>query len=157
MRLALLAAFTIAAAALAEEPGPFLLDQSGELPSGKSYRLVIHEAPYQRRPLEQPDDGSRWGIDGGFPRFYVEELTLTLGKLSVWIPRKFHTDLSHVHRASMQEQRGAVVLRLEGGDAAGSFAAEFRFRGGNFVERLVRHGEFPDEVWERTIYRHQLP
>ena len=141
----------IASRAVAAEP--FAFDETGTLASGTTYRLTVREAPYKRQAHEKPDDGSRWGIDGGYPASYVEEFRLTLGKRKVFVPRKFFNDMSHLSRVSIEEQKGSLLVAVTGGDAAGSFTAEFRFRGGRFLERIVRHGEFPNERWERTIFR----
>jgi len=53
----------------------------------------------------------------------------------------------------LSERKGLFVVALVGGDAADSFTAEFIFRGVYLVERIVRHGEFP-EAYERTLYRY---
>ena len=54
-------------AAHARDRDPFSFSEDGVLPSGWSYSLRIEERPFVPRPGEAEDDGSRWGIDGGFP------------------------------------------------------------------------------------------
>jgi len=53
----------------------------------------------------------------------------------------------------LSERNGRFVVALRGGDAGDSFTAEFLFRGVYLMERMVRHGEFP-EAYERTLYRY---
>ena len=56
---------------------------------------------------------------------------------------------------SVAEDAGQLVVEIRGGDAAGSYSATFEFRK-NEMERTVRGGEFPDSVWERTIYHNSI-
>src|ERR1700730_2238081 len=90
---------------IAHAGDPFALDKVGTLPSGQPYHLVIREAVYERKPGENSDDGSRWVIDGGYPRSFVDEFSLSLGKRKVFLPRKFFNDMSHIRDASVDEQK----------------------------------------------------
>ena len=135
---------------------PCSLRVEGTLRSGTSYRLVLREGVYRRAPGERSDDGSRWGIDGGFPWTYITDLTLTIGSRRVLIPRKSFSDLVNITRAGVSEKGKSILVTVAGGDAAGSFDATFTIRGYRLVERMVRMGEAPDQRWERTIFHNTL-
>lgn len=137
---------------------PFSLKESGKLPSGIKYSLAIKEVPFQRTSKTQPDDGSMWGIDGGYPTFVVQKISLKLNGREADLPRKFWADISEISSAKIKEDtKKNIVLTIQGGDAAGSYVATFKFRKGVLVERLVRMGEMPDEIWEKTEIHHEEP
>jgi hypothetical protein len=117
--------------------------------------VKVAESAYQRRADELPDDGSWWGIDGGFPKSVCTRFEVRIGAKRIELPRKLYTDLAQLKRVEIAEEEGQAVLIVRGGDAAGSFEARFRFTQFE-VERVVRGGEFPDSVWERTLYHNSL-
>jgi hypothetical protein len=129
----------------------FSFERGGELLSGARFSVRVAESFYQPAPEELPDDGGRWGIDGGFPRSLCSLFEVEINGRNVDIPRKLHQDLSHLTRVEVSEQAGDVVVLVQGGDAAGSFEARFVFREFE-VERVVRAGESPNSAWERTTY-----
>ena len=133
-----------------EAPPLFSYEVDGALASGARYSLTVAESPYHPEDGEAGDDWSRWGIDGGFPRTYLAKLTLIVNGQELWIPRKIYQDLSHISSANAYEFHGALRLDLKGGDAASSFRASYLFSGWN-IERLVRHGEFPNSRWEFIV------
>jgi hypothetical protein len=134
---------------------PFFLERSGSLPSGKEYELKIREEAYSRRPGELPDDGSRWGIDGGYPRTYCAEFSLSIDGKPVSVQRKLFEDLSHLLAVEVSEDGEDVLVMIRGGDAAGSFRARYSVRKVE-IERLVEAGEFPSSVWERTTVHNSV-
>jgi hypothetical protein len=74
----------------------------------------------------------------------------------VFIPWKFYSDLSAIHIADFKKTDDSYQLILKGGDAAGLFRADFKIKNFRMIERIVRVGEFPDEVWEKTILHNEL-
>ena len=132
------------------------LTVQGTLKAGTPYRLTLREAVYRREPGESPDDGSRWGIDGGFPWTYVTDLTLKVGSRPVSIPRKSFSDLVNISRVNVSEEGNNILIKVDGGDAAGAFNAVFTVHDYRLVERMVRLGEAPDQLWERTIFHNTL-
>jgi hypothetical protein len=133
---------------------PFQASLKGRLPSGKQYELRIRQIEFRRGAETKPDDGSMWGIDGGFPTYVVETLALSLDEKKVDFPRKAVWDLCNITSAEVLEKDHKVVVRVAGGDAAGAFQAEFVIRSYRLAERIVRGGEFPDEAWERTEFHY---
>lgn len=134
---------------------PFSFEQSGTLSSGTKYSVKIAESQYQRGFADLPDDGSWWGIDGGFPDTYCTTFQVVIDGKPVTVVRKLYQDLSQLNRVKLDDRGGHLVVLIEGGDAAGSFQAEFFFREFE-VERVVRGGEFPHAFWERTILHNSL-
>ena len=150
-------ALVILVGASAAHAGPeFDFQRSGTFTSGKSYAVRIREAPYVPVPGEKEDDGSRWGIDGGFPSSSCVEFSLSLNGQAITIYRKLFTDLSHLQMASIVEEKALVRVSVTGGDAAGSFTAQFFFHP-HEIERVVHHNEVPNSVWERTIVHNSCP
>ena len=129
----------------------FSFEQVGKLSSGSEFSVKITESAYVRRPTELPDDGSWWGIDGGFPLTYCTTFDITINGTHVNPVRKLYQDLTHLNEVKVSEENGQLLVLVSGGDAAGSFDARFLFREFE-VERIVRHGEVPNSVWERTVY-----
>lgn len=129
---------------------PFSYQTNGTLSSGQQYELAIEEGSYIRRKDEVGDDWSRWGIDGGFAGTYVTKFDLVVDGQGLWIPRKLYEDLSYVSSVDAYDYHGALRIDLKGGDGAGSYRASFLFSGWD-IERLVRHGEFPDSRWEYVV------
>jgi hypothetical protein len=133
----------------------FSYRSSGTFPSGRTYTIRVEEHPYVARPGEQADDGSRWGIDGGLPSSYCSVFELSLDGKKLRLPRKLFEDLSHLSSVKVSENGRAVELAIVGGDAAGSFMATMIVQP-NEVERVVRHGEFPDSIWERLVVHNSI-
>ena len=141
---------------------PFESNLQGTLASGTKYELHVREIEFKLTKESQPDDGSMWGIDGGFPSFIIKEFRLTLNGKRADILRKALWDICNVFTARVIERDSIIVVTLEGGDAAGSFTAEFKVSAYTLLgeeeaayrlsERIVRMGEMPDEIWERTEY-----
>lgn len=131
---------------------PCNLTLKGALKSGQPYQLILREAKYQRKKGDKPDDGSLWGIDGGFPWTKVTELSLVIKAYRVNLPKKFYSDLTNISSVSVIERNGDIIISVEGGDAAGSFEGEFVVRDTRFVERTIRAGEAPEELWEKVVY-----
>ena len=124
---------------------------TGEFPSGLRYMLQIDERPYVVEKGALPDDGSMWGIDGGFPHYVVTTFSLELAGNKVTIPRKMYADVSDVHSASIKEEGDLIKIVIKGGDAAGSYQAEYAVKSGVLIERIVRTTECPSHT-EKTVF-----
>jgi hypothetical protein len=61
-------------------------------------------------------------------------------------------DLYNVRSVALRPSKGGIFLVLKGGDAGSAFTAELLFNRLGLVERIVRDGEFPNQLYERTIY-----
>lgn len=133
---------------------PFSWHEAGRFPSGLSFEVAVRTERFVAGPGIPEDDGSIWGIDGGHPTFFVEQLSVEFGDTDVVVPRKYLADVANVSRASLEatspDGSNQLVVRLEGGDGSGSFVGEFRFRDCLLVERIMKSAEVPEDVWERV-------
>ena len=152
MRILMVVA-ALAAVASSSPNTPFRFDRNGRFPSGLTYSVSLRLTPFARSPLSEEDDGSMWGIDGGFPHYVVKKLSVSFGATEVVIHKKFLTDICDISsawvRASTRGQSNELVLHVKGGDGAGAYEGEYRFIDCRLTRRSLRMGEAPDEVWER--------
>ncbi len=100
----------------------------------------------------------RWGAENTCPRNIINALEIKDSGKSVFIPLSAFADLGNPRTVRIESRKGndqfAVVLI--GGDAATSYSATLEFRDSLLIERVVRHGEFPDESWEKTSYKFNI-
>ena len=135
---------------------PFVFREAGKLPSGATYKIEMHEVLYKHTDEKRPDDGSLWGLDGGYPRTILRNFSLQINGKDVWLPWKLHSDICHIYRVRVRESNGYVLVDIRGGNAAGSYDATYKFNGHRLMERIVRVGEFPEQVWEKTVLHNDL-
>jgi hypothetical protein len=131
------------------------LELKGRFADGRRYRMVLIESKYRSKLR---DDGSFWGTDGGIPQKIISYLSLHINGEEVQFPRKSYGDLCELHTSytSIELSKKKILIKMEGGDAAGSFRAEFfveKYKQGyRLSERMIKNGEEPDAIWEKTIY-----
>ncbi len=97
MRPLLIFAILVVGVAQARDlPAP--IHQSGTLPSGTKYELSIEEGTYSHPSPSQKDseDGSFWGVDGGFPESIITKFEFRLNGKDVYIPRKVSANFPHL-------------------------------------------------------------
>lgn len=115
--------------------------------------VKVSVSPY---PSSQPCLAAaswRWGAENSCPKNTVTALEVKVDGVTVFVPVSGFLDLGNpksVRIDPSKEDRTAITI--VGGDAATSYAATLELRGHVLAERVVRHGEFPDESFERTIY-----
>ncbi len=131
------------------------VSKEGELSDGKLYSVEIRESRYLPSTGESPDDGGRWGIDGGFPRTSTSSFRVTIDGNELSVPRKLFADLSSVVEAIVSLAEDGVRVTVRGGDGSGSYEATFAFRE-DAIERIVKSGEAPESIWERTTIHYAL-
>jgi hypothetical protein len=123
----------------------------GRTADGKSIQLTIQTVPYVN---SLPDKGW-WGtVDDGVdrPKTVIRSVSVRVAGIEVWIPLSAYCDLADPNDIRFQREGKGFVLLLRGGDAAGSYQAEWHFADSRLQRRRVAHGEFPDQVWEETRY-----
>ena len=113
--------FILAANVSAREPN--VIENSGKLKSGYSYSIKIIEKKFIKNSDSKENDGSFWGIKGGFPITIVDVFKVYINDVAVFIPWKFYADIAHVNRAEIMESNDVFTLTLEGGDAAAGYTA----------------------------------
>lgn len=112
-------------------------------------------------PISQPCKAAaswRWGAENTCPRSVVGALEVKVGGKSIFIPLSAFADLGNPRNVNIESGKGKnrFAIVLNGGDAATSYTARFDFKDNILSERIVRHGEFPDQAWEKTTYKFNI-
>lgn len=140
---------------------------SGTLRKGLKVLVEVEMANESKASMEEQarvDADSSW-LKGRELTIWqsVQRVTIQLNGSPVLIAQSAFEDLYSVSSMSIEEKGGALHLTMSGGDAGGSYLATFkivhsrRMKGRyQLTERVHRLGEFPDEVWEKTIYRNTI-
>ncbi len=121
----------------------------GHLLDGRPFRLEIRLVPYNAASHQQTEF---FGGEVTEPQFVVERVGLSVGGRQVSIPPEAVTDLYDVHLPSgvrLYEAGPFVVLRLQGGDGAGSYEARLVIDAGKLVRRegTIRGEPLPAKTW----------
>jgi hypothetical protein len=97
----------------------------------------------------------RWGGEGFCPGTVVGGIDVRVGEGKSFIPMSAFVDLGDPGevRIGAGDAEGRFAIVLHGGEASTSYEATLEFEGNLLRERIVRHGEFPSEAWERTTYK----
>ena len=126
-----------------------LIAESGRI----SVRVTVSSSPEAQTC--QTASSWRWGAENVCPRTFVGALEVKAAGTLLFIPLSAFADLGEPRNVRVETRKGksrfAVVLI--GGDAATSYKATLEFRDNFLSERVVRHGEFPAQSWEKTLYK----
>lgn len=97
----------------------------------------------------------RWGAENACPNAVIGSVELRINEELVFVPISAFADLGNPRVVQIDQRKGKdrFAVILVGGDAATSYKATLEFQKDILLERVVRHGEFPTESWERTIYK----
>lgn len=128
-------------------------DEAFSMPNGVQYVVHLKQVTPTRLNDKNFQSFGYWGAEGAQQSFCVSSLQVIRRKVAIRVAGKSFADLCNVSSLELSERKGLFVVALRGGDAGDSFTAEFVFRWVFLVERMVRHGEFP-EAYERTQYRY---
>ena len=112
-------------------------------------------------PKLQPCDAAsswRWGVENACPRTIIGSVTIKAFGKPLFVPLSAFADLGNPRNVKVEsrKEKESFAVILKGGDAATSYSAILEFRNNILSERVVRHGEFPDESWEKTIYKFNM-
>ena len=149
--LLLLLAMFVSSGAFAEPLLP--IEKSFVMSDGTSYLVRLKQELPARLSDKSFQKYGHWGATGRNPSYCVSSFTVTRRNIAVHVNEKAFLDLCNVSSLELSERNGRFIVSLEGGDAGDSFSAQYQFQGAYLLERMVRHGEFPD-VYERTLYSH---
>lgn len=97
----------------------------------------------------------RWGAENTCPNTLIGAVEVRVNTGLAFVPLSAFADLGNprIVRIVGRKGEGRFAVMVIGGDAATSYKATLEFREDLLLERVVRHGEFPAESWERTIYK----
>jgi hypothetical protein len=98
------------------------------------------------------DGDSWWGASMQPPKLVLRDLVLSVDAVREVLPRSAYTYLAEPRCLQVERSDGRVKLVLKGADAGDAYSAEFEFRSGRLVKRIVRSQEFPQEIYETTEY-----
>lgn len=113
-------------------------------------------------PKSQPCKAAsswRWGAENTCPNAVVGALVVKVSGMPAFVPLSAFADLGNPRtvRIESRKGKGRFAVVLIGGDAATSYTATLEFRNNLLSERIVRHGEFPAESFEKTRYKFNVP
>jgi hypothetical protein len=117
-------------------------------------KLGDYTADIQLRPYDpRVDEGLWYGVELSLPKEVVQRCEVRYRGRRIPIGRGAYCDLSEINSVYFYKNRsGEMVLKIEGGDAAGSYRAYLVFSRGALVRRRVESGEFPNNFYEETRY-----
>lgn len=97
----------------------------------------------------------RWGAENACPNAVIGSIEVKVNTELVFVPISAFADLGNARVVQIKSRKGKdrFAILLVGGEAATSYKATLEFQKNVLRERIVRHGEFPAESWERTIYK----
>jgi hypothetical protein len=103
-------------------------------------------------------DAFMWGGDMRseeevvLPRNVITSMNIRIGNKKCIVPFSAYSDLGNPRQISFENTSLGFQLIIIGGDAGSSYKAVLVFNREDIERRKVAHGEFPDEVWEETLY-----
>jgi hypothetical protein len=100
----------------------------------------------------------RWGAENTCPKTFISALEIKMEDKPIFIPISAFADLGNPRTVRIEpcNEKHCFVVTIVGGDAATSYSARLEFKNNLLNKRLVRHGEFPKESWEETIYKFKV-
>ena len=152
LALSILLSFVIATC---HASGDIFVDNKAELTTtikeGTSVRVVIQKmAIASGYPITS---GFLWGGDDAeLPKTLVVSVQVWIDNEKIFVPMSSYSDLGNPRTASLKKIRKGFEIKIGGGDAAGGYSATLSIENSNVRRRKVVSGEFPDQVWEETIY-----
>lgn len=160
----------ITAAELRGETEGHVCKVEGQLDSKTKIAVTMELSPGHEESMEvrdkvgadsawRRDKYSMWGNWASLDRVLIE-----INAQAVRIPQSAFEGLHDVRAISVTNgSKGIVFLKVIGGDASESYSATYRIEPSRRIkgqyrvaERVERTGEFPDEVWERTVYHNTI-
>jgi len=117
-------------------------------------KLGDYTAKVLLRPYDLRLDKGLWhGGSESAPHMVVQQIEIRYRGKVVPLMRGAYSDLAEVNAISFyKNQRGEMVLKIEGGDAADSYRAYLVFSKGRLVRRHVESSGFPNNFSEETRY-----
>jgi len=94
-----------------------------------------------------------WGAEFNDPVTMVGRLTVELDEHSSWVRHSAYSDLVNVKDMRITKSNSGFKLIIKGGQTASLYHAHLVFdNAGYLIRRRVFSPNFPDEVWEETVY-----
>jgi len=127
----------------------YLLDKT---PLKVEVRLkkVTPDYPYRRALLWGGDLISE--EDVVMPKVLISTIYVLAGKKKLIIPLSAYSDLGNPSQVFIKSTSKGFQIIIRGGDAGTAYDAVLKFDARTITGRKVSHGEFPEQVWEETVY-----
>ncbi len=140
----------------AQIPDNSIIKDKGKFENDKSYEMVIQNVPC---PKNQRDTLVWWGMDGGKPYRIIGKINLKIGNQKIELPYQVYFDLAEVTKASISydKKNNEYILTISGGDGAGRYEAQLRFKDVKIVKRKVKLMEFPEDAWDESTFHNTIP
>jgi hypothetical protein len=94
----------------------------------------------------------RWGAENVCPKRTIVNLTVSVAKENLFIPRSAFADLGNPRSILLKTDSKKFVLIIYGGDAATSYIGELSFSNTQIISRRVESGENKESAWEETKF-----
>lgn len=150
----ILALLTLGLASAIAQNAPLLPDTELSAESGR-INVKVLVTPFPGAQTCKAASSWRWGAENACPNAVIGSVELRVNAELVFVPISAFADLGNPRVVQIDQRKGKdrFAVILVGGDAATSYKATLEFQKNILLERVVRHGEFPAESWERTIYK----
>lgn len=135
----------------------FQIDKTGKsplrvkLPEGERVQIVVTE-----EEISGEDSSIEyWGVPEKVKEksyFSIKIESLTLDGKGIPLPASSISGLAQANTLSIYGYSDWFNIEIRGGDASTSYLATLHFVNNRLVWRRVKHGEFPNVVWETTTY-----
>ena len=95
-----------------------------------------------------------WGGDESSPpRLIIAAINVVMNDRKIFVPLTSYVDLGDPRKIFLEPfKNDELLLRIIGGDAAGSYKALLPFNTKFMVSRKVTSGKFPASIWEEERY-----
>lgn len=113
---------------------------------------------YTPRAMGASEAEEWWG--GGFDQRHYRVLSRITGTHKgkpLFIPPSAYAGIAVVDETGVSLTKGGCILTLSGADAGSAYTMKLYLHGNRVTQRIVRLGEFPDDIWEKTTYYFNPP
>ena len=87
-----------------------------------------------------------------FPCSLVDNVKIFVNKKEIFVPRSVFADLADLNSGDIKKSKKGMILAFTGGDASEAYFVEVTFNTQQVLMRKLSSAEFPNNVWEKTIY-----
>ena len=98
----------------------------------------------------------RWGAryeDSNNEKIF-SDMKVSYNNEQYYVPLTAYVDMVDMRSYKLYPIIDGFVLKIEGGygESGDSYIAKLTFKKGLLIRKEIKHGVFPDEAWEQTVY-----
>ena len=98
----------------------------------------------------------RWGArheDSNNEKIF-SDMKVSYNNEQYYVPLTAYVDMADMRNYQLYPITDGFVLEIEGGygESGDSYTAKLTFKKGLLIRKEIRHGVFPDEAWQQTVY-----